>query len=72
MPPPWRLVSPEGILHYVCSLPDLRDLAIHAGIKPFNLEHLVGEKDGNCDDPGHAHLWQLFERMPWIASEPGT
>jgi len=57
MPAPWRLVSPDGVLYHVHSAGDLRALAIEAGIKPFNLEHLVGAQDGNCADPAHAKYW---------------
>ena len=70
-PPYWRLISAHGVLHYVYDHEALKDLASQHDIKLFNLEHLLGIAEGNCEDPEHVKGLRLFGRELWLSSVSG-
>ena len=77
VPPPWRAVSPTGVLYYLHDHAGLKDLAKREGIKTFDLEFQVGYEKvegvqtvGNCEDPQHAGGWVGFFRLVWL--QPGA
>jgi hypothetical protein len=71
--PPWKVISPQGLLHYLPDRSALTALAKQEEIKVFDMEFQVGAPDkhgvqtvGNCTDPEHAGNWTALFRLVWL------
>ena len=71
IPPPWRVVSPTGIIHFVRDEKAMRALSRQHTIADarhgLTLLRLVGYNNMNREKlPLHHKNWQLLERVHWL------
>ena len=65
--PPWRLVSPTGVVHTVRDKAGLRQLATEANVLHGNFKQLVGINQNSSPGlPQHKGGWQLDFKVWWI------
>ena len=70
--PPWKLVSPTGVLFVVTNNDELDALVLaelgaadfHVNI--FNMHCLLGIRLGNTGNPKHVQFWQPLTRLQFI------
>ena len=68
-PPPWKLLSPEGVAHVIIDNDALKLLVESEGLDPSNMRVLIGLHRGNIKPGGwksHEALWVRFADVKWL------
>jgi hypothetical protein len=65
-PPPWRLLSPSGVLHFIAGERELVQLGKEQEVRDFQSLVGVGTAPPNGKLPQHRGQWQLFEKVVWL------
>ena len=69
VPPPWKLLSPTGVLYFVPTRAALAWLSNEKGLSGPNMLVLVGESTGNLSagsKKSHEGHWVRFTDVKWI------
>ena len=73
---PVRLLSPNGVLHWVYSGEDLKLLCkqpenVACGMKKGNMLQLLGQQAGSSEKQRYKYGWQVFDQVRWLYSSTG-
>ena len=70
--PPWKLVSPSGVLFVIAGKEELNALVLaelgaeNHHVNVYNMLCLLGAETGNTETPKHVHCWQPLSRLQFI------
>jgi hypothetical protein len=64
--PPWKLVSPFGLLHIIHDRAALGTFTGAEDLDKFNVEHLLGLKEGSSARPLHVKFWQPLHLLLFL------
>ena len=67
--PPWKLVSPFGVLHIMHDRRGLQNFMTDEKLDTSNVEHLLGLNGGNCVRPQHVQFWQPLHLLLFLKHE---
>ena len=67
--PPWKLVSPAGVLHVIEDRDALPIFCADESLNKFNIEHLLELRTGNSAWPLHVKFWQPLHLLLFLGRD---
>lgn len=64
--PPWKVVSPNGVLHVILDLPAVSRFCKEEGLNTFDIKHLLEIEKGNTEQPMHVNFWQPLHLLLFL------
>ena len=64
--PPWKLVSPFGVLHIIEDRDALGTFIAAEELDTFNIKHLLGLQEGSSAQPMHVKFWQPLHLLLFL------
>ena len=64
--PPWKLVSPFGVLHIIEDRDALGTFIAAEELDTFNIKHLLGLQEGSTAQPMHVKFWQPLHLLLFL------
>ena len=64
--PPWKVVSPNGVLHVILDLPAVSRFCKEEGLNTFDIKHLLEIEKGNTERPMHVNFWQPLHLLLFL------
>ena len=70
--PPWKLVSPNGVLHIILDLLAVSQFCKEEGLSTFDIKHLLEIEEGNTERPMHVKFWQPLHLLLFLRHKDGS
>ena len=64
--PPWKIVSPFGVLHIIKDRDALGTFIAAEELDTFNIKHLLGLQEGSTAQPMHVKFWQPLHLLLFL------